>query len=1049
MAFDWISNLFSGGSAKGLSGPDSEPLDASDYYASRLRKHKSQGDLVDDPYLLWSDGLRAHLSARAEDGSTDFTDVVLIINEEDWSRTFQRVSEPWTDTAARLLGQEFDSFCQAGGLELPYASRASRFRIVQDGGAKMEGEDYALEAGEFITGLLPNIYAGASPASRPVIAVHLNLPDVWDGYREVGRLHSDQVSFTLGNHWLDNFSHFTLQEPALYRLQQHLDGNFVHIIDPDLQERYSVVSNDGTGANVLSIIDADGEAVAHLVLALLDSMVPDAPDMPASEPDVDVAASPAIDMPQPPVGLIEPISTLGHGSKTIVPESVQERIFSLRERGALLQKVHFRKFMQGYDVYVGPNGSLSTALMDRAATFQIRKDTVSLLVHKPDVLVNGRAAKLEQPTPLYGSTTIKVGAHELVYNDLSDHRPEHGWPYLGEILRPASSTHMVFGGVYKVGRDRRCKVQLPDEPQNDNIAWLPDLAHGATIRARSGEIPKSRFYTDSIMVASEHAEIDLTADPKVTSIARHCYSYVRRGREIIALVPSKQQGLRNTTLQSGDDLMIGNCLFEVGYAPEDGGSVAPEAPPPPPPPKLTPESLAKAVSEPDVELVEDPPPDQPNLIDKILSRPAADRPARGSLDDLLKSRISEDDSRSSGLDALLNERGVDKSGISSNFDALLGDRASDVPVAGGLGETGKAPPVPDLGKPASFDSLIGDTAPPQVLQIENEDPVGDLPEDSTDLPSILPRIDQIEAEDQLDESGEHFGLPSPESPRRGGQDEFDVADEGTGGLERVVPIKTYPQKQLPPDKSEEKAPLPSAKSVPLGAGGEIVAIDDEDGGVELARPARLVHIGWTLSGEAILGNYQGCTGVIPETRYEDDQKFARAEYVRLKVRGRRAKAEVLNETEARLNKGDTSVSTVKDLAGVRIEIIRRDEEGDEDFSVFLDLDASVKLPDPRARLLAVDHSDDIVAALFVRGLPLRADRRIALGPIRVVAHFDGSNLRLQDYIDTYRKSDGYEPFFLKSGDDRFRTAPEDGGTISLSPGDLLIAGSAVYRFEMA
>ena len=1063
MAFDWISNLFGGGAAKGLSGTEDEALDDADYYSRRLRKHKTQGDLVDDPYLLWSGGLKSHLTARSQDGSTDFTDVLLIVNEADWQRTFQRVSEPWSDTVGRLLAQEFDGFCQGGGLELPYASRGARFVIVQDGGAEMEGDDYGLEAGEFVTGLIPNTYAGTTAASRPVIAVHLNLPDVWEGYREVGRLHSDQVSFTLGNHWLDNFSHFTLQEPALYRLQQYLDGNFVHIIDPDLQHKYSVVSNDEGGANVLSITDANGEAVAHLVLALLDSMVPDAPDMPASDPQVEAqpapaAQSPGIDMPAPPASKpSDSLFSLGHGSKTIVPESVQERIFTLRERGALLQKVHFRKFMQGYDVYVASNGALSTALMDRAATFQVRKDQVSLVVHKPDVLVNGRAAKLEAPTPLYGPTTLQIGPHELQYNDLSAHKKEPGWPYLGEILRPASGTHMVFGGVYKIGRDRRCKVQLPDEPQNDNIAWLPDLAHGATIRARSGEIPKSRFYTDSIMVASEHAEVDLTKDPKVTSIARHCYSYIRRGGEIVALVPSKQQGLRDTELRSGDDLMIGNCLFEVSYAPEDGPAAMPEAPPPPPP-KLTPEALAKAVSESGVQPIE--PPAQPvevvedesdkdrgpSLIDEILSRPTPEKNPRASLDELLVSR-TDDDARSSGLDALLNERDIDKSGISSNFDALLGDRVSEVPVASGLGEKGQPPPPPDLGRPASFDSLIGDdSVPPQVLEVEGEE----LPEDSTDLPSILPRIDQIAHEDQLDESGEHYGLPSPDKPR--GDDAFDVTGTGGDSVERVVPIKTYPQQQLPPSDAETdveaKAPaLPSAKSVPVGAVGEVVAIEDEAGGVELARPARLVLIGWALSGEAILGNYRGCAGVLPETRYEDDQSFERAEYVKLKVRGKRARAESLSD-DARIHVDDDTVTSVKNLGTARLEIVRRDEEGDEDFSVFLELDDGVKLPDPRARLLGIDHSDDIVAALFVTGLPLRADRRVSLGPIRTVAHFDGGGLTLSEYIDTYKKGAAYEPFFLKAGDDRFRTAPEDGAAISLSPGDILIAGSAVYRFEI-
>ena len=38
---------------------------------------------------------------------------------------------------------------------------------------------------------------------------------MWTGYREVGRLYSDRVLFTLGSHWLENFQHPKLLAPAL------------------------------------------------------------------------------------------------------------------------------------------------------------------------------------------------------------------------------------------------------------------------------------------------------------------------------------------------------------------------------------------------------------------------------------------------------------------------------------------------------------------------------------------------------------------------------------------------------------------------------------------------------------------------------------------------------------------------------------------------------------------------------------------------------------------------------------------------------------------
>jgi hypothetical protein len=1053
---DWISRLFGGGSAQGLSGDAADQaLDPSPYFNSRLRKHRTQGDLIEDPFLLWSAGLKAHLQARREDGAADFTDVLVVVSEPDFARSFGQVSEPWTDTAGRMLHQQFQALCKDEGYELLFGARGLRFRILQDGHAQMVGNGFDLQAGEFVTGLMPNHYTGPISTSRPVIAVHLNLPDVWEGYREVGRLYNDQVVFTLGNHWLDNFSHFTMQEPALYRLQQYLDGSFVHIIDPDQRDRYTVVSQDEGGANVLTIMDSNGEAVAHLVLALLDSVVPE-----ASEPD-DVAlgsdGQPRIELPTPaPVSLEESIDrgmdslvSLGHGSKTIVPESLQERIFTLRERGALLQKVHFRKFMQGYDVYVSSNGALTTKGADRAATFQVRNDKVSLIVHRSDVLVNGRPVPTGTPMPLYSTTSLQVGPHTLEYQDLSGSRSEPGWPYLGQILRPASSTHMVFGGSYRIGRDRRCKVQLPDEPQNDNIEWLPSLTQGATIRARSGDIPKSRFYTDSIMVASEHAEIDLSAGPRLTSIARHCYTYIRRGGQIIALTPAKQAGRRDEDLRSGDQLLVGNCLFEVSYPPEDGQ--LPEPAPPPPAPRLTAESLAKAVSQPGI-------PDtdsevmraqrraqrgkQPqNLIDEILQRsspPAlpeeatdvTPRPLRGSLDEVLESKESQ--ANRDSIDELLNDR----SAVSSNFEALLGERASDVPVAGGLGEDGTPPPKPDLGI-VSYDSLIGeDDLPPSVVESV---------EDDSSAPSILPHLETLPPveQDLTDEGGEAYGLPSPDSPRT----DFDLASAGTAPRERHVHIETFPQETARPSKTTPPPPIEPSLDEPAD---EVVVVDDEQGGVELARPARLTALGWALSGEVTIGNHAGCTVAVPETRYDEDQVFSPRCYFKLKVRGRRNKAWLMDADEAALRQGDERPSEVKDLEGVRLEILRRDEDGEEDFSVFLALEESLQLPDPRARLLAVDYADRIVEALFTRGLPLNADRVVQLGPILATARFDGQALVLANYLDSYRSEVGrYQPFFVQHGQGRFTTVPEDGRELRLEPGDLLIAGNAVFRFALS
>ena len=1036
MALDWISRLFSSGSAKGLSGDtDSGLLDPSAYYSGRLRRHRTTGDLVEDPFLIWQTegkrGLRAHLTSKKNQGSADFTDVLIIVNSQDFARSMERVSEPWVDSTARVLGQELQRFQDEVGFELLFAHRGTRFRIIQDGGPDMSGEDYGLEPGEFISGLLPNTYTGAAAKSRPVIAIHLNIPDVWEGYREVGHLYSDQVVFTLGNHWLDSFNHFALQEPALYRLQQYLDGSFVHIIDPDLQHRYSVTSDDAAGANVLSIVDVDGEPVCHLVLALMDSMVPDEPSAlksgnpaPATPAAQSGGVMPQIELP-PPGGLSSGNSLMGMGHKTIVPESVQERIFTLRERGALLQKVHFRKFMQGYDVYVSPTGNLSTACVDRAATFQVRNDVVALVVHKPDVLVNGRTVSIEVAHPLTDQTTLQVGPHTLEYNDLSRRRSEPGWPYLGEILRPPTSTHLVFGGKYRIGRDRRCKIQLPDEPQNDNIAWLPSTASGTTIRARSGEIPKSRFYTDSIMVASEHAEIDLTENPQLSCIARHCYAYVRRDGDVSSLYPTKQSGDRRAPLKPGDDLLIGNCLFRVSYAPEDTAEpVASRTPAPPPPPKLTAEDLAGAIDTGTTDVVAKPMAERQapaaiggnrsaSLIDQILNAP---RPGSGTSE------------RRSSIDALLEARTERKPKAD----------ATDLPPSAGLGEKVSTPPRTYDPGPVGFDSLM-DSEPPR-------DAFGD--------PSILPSPE--EAQQMADpDTGDLYGLPAPQTRKQADKTPFDVFGGPVMDEPPSIPpappapvAPTIPPLSAPPVTERAPPKKKDAGSTWSATDSVVAIVDDEQVQFELARPARLVQIGWALSGDAVVGNYLGCAAVVPENRFDEDQEFPPQDYMKLKVRGKRGKAELVNSDEARMEKDGDPIVSVKGLDGVRWEIIRRDEDGDEDFTVSMALDAEFSVPDPRGRLLRVDTEDPVVLGLFATGLPLGASHPVHIGPIHCNARFEAGKVMLSDYLDSYRIRDGkYQPFFIRRGADKFVTAPEDGRPVALNFGDHIISGTCVYRVD--
>ena len=184
--------------------------------------------------------------------------------------------------------------------------------------------------------------------------------------------------------------------------------------------------------------------------------------------------------------------------------------------------------MDGYDVYIGRGGQLGCYLEDPAATVQVREDGVSLLSHSDNVRVMGEVLSDGQRILLGGDIAINVGEKSVEYIDLRL-RTGGQWPYLGEIRRAPVSCMLPYGDSYRVGRGPRCDVMLPDKPTNEHILWLAGVGDESVIRSKRGDIEKSRFYTDSIMVATEHALLDLTGEiPHFKNTAKACRSFIRR-----------------------------------------------------------------------------------------------------------------------------------------------------------------------------------------------------------------------------------------------------------------------------------------------------------------------------------------------------------------------------------------------------------------------------------------------------------------------------------------------------------------------------------------
>lgn len=1056
---DIIARLFSGGGSRGLSGGSDRVLPAGaehGVFNDFLQRHRTDQDLIKDPTLLWNTstsvlrrkgGLSAHLAYQKTDSLADFTDVLFILNPIDGRRA-RPVS--WRDNAMSLLRERFEGFCQEEDYHLQHPLRHLGFRFIEDGGPEMDGYSLGMKPGEFVTGLLPNQYSGPGEGSKAVIAVLVNLPGHWQGYREIGRLYNDQLQFTLGNHWLDSYHHAALQRPLMYRLQQNPDGSLMHVIHPDLQETYRVKAHTAPdGVSVLTLVDGTNRPMAHVILSVIEEpseLGADPTDLkpPGFGPGI------GIQLPSAPARQeVRNTSLTGPGHRTVVPLDLDERIFRLHECGALLQKVHFNKFMGGYDVYLDGDGSVQTSMSDPAATFQVRGRQVSLCSHRAGLLLNGQVMPVGQPVPLRGDAKIGLGAFTVDYLDLSVVSVD-GWPYLGEIRRAGGNTSLVFGGVYRIGRDRSAKVRLPDEPENENIHWLPGIVEGAMIRSRTGDIPKSRFYTDSIMVASLHAELDLRAEPELTSLARHCHTFVRRGGDYIGLHPvDKQGGLIRTRLRAGDEILVGNCVFEVTYPPpdstasggadEDAGAEARDLGLKPPP--LSPDDLPAAAG-----LGErGPPPPSPATGNAKDTFDNIGVPVRGAQLALAGSAPS------SFGDSFVDRKTGPRLVFDEDFDAPFRKEPA-------------APPKPP--SPAPPVSVFEDAA--QRAE-RPERPVGAgftaAPLSPAELEADGAGVDEGVEEAPATEAHIASASAALDSFIRTSIDPPQMALDASMPplLAMSPPMGISPPSAVPLGSAAASGPpwLPAsgpATPPPVRQPAEppppeVWVVEEEAWQLEMARPARLVLSGWMVSGDAVVTNYYRAGVALPENKSRPEQRFEPVEYFQLRVRGANAELHGLGAEDARLLDDGAAVESLEGadaVARATMVVTRRDDKGAPDFELRLTLVPDPALPDPRAQRLAVDLAAPMAAALLTLGLPLRASREVTLGPIRFQAEFGGERLRLGGFLPTYRlPGGGFHPFFVRRGEGPWRTAPEDGSDIELEPGDRLMAGSAIYVFERA
>jgi hypothetical protein len=1079
------------------------------FYNFRLRRHQVEGSILNEPLTIWGhygegrpgEGLAAHVSDEVTDNTVDYTDVLIILSTDDYAKA----DKTWVQRAEQVLTFSFANYCETNQVKTPFTDRPLGVHILCDGSSALKNSSFKLKKNEFITGLVPNLYSHPLPSSTMDLSIHAAIPACWEGFREVGQFYDDQALFTLGNHWLDNFQHDGLRHSAIYQLYRGPNGEFRHMVNPDLHGQFIISACFQNDTNIVILADLSGEPIAYFVLSVCGSNA----------------------------GSLQAATTLDEmQSETIIPEGPAQRLFGLKECGALLQKIHFKRFMDGYDVYLSRTGELSTLADEVAATFEVRRTSVALAAEMPGVSVDGTSLEPGERVQLIEEHVIHIPGHTIEYSNLKT-REIAGWPYVGEIRRPAASIYIPWGHSYQIGRSHECRVILPDETNNTNIKWLESVASGAMIQSKSGDIPKAKFYTDSIMVGSQHGQIDLTKNaPVLTCVNRNCYTFVRRQGEIHSLHPTKSdKGRHAIDVQIGDQLLIGNCLFEISF--EKPGQTAPpipapsltiegrgsdpvdppdardeqfDAPPAPPAPVIEFEEPPPSAAEfeeapppPAAEFEEAPPP-PPAEFEEASPPPAAEfeeapPPPPAEFEEAPPPPPAEFEEASPPPAAEFEEASPPPAAefeeapqpppfalppeLSDPADAGAPTDigAVTIPAAAGLGEEG-SPPSPLGFESAGYDSIIGESIDHmraearKIIAAQDRDSEGPLqpPEPDAD-PTDLPSSPGLEAaagppsEPQISEpvSGEGFAdehafEDEPASTFPALSDHVEPADfeaaaqaapESAPEEAPATPAPPSPEPAAPQaPASEAPAAAPAEDAVDPDEGwGKVVAIQDESAKFELGRSIHIVQVGWMVNGTAVIGNHTNCDIVIPESQLVDDQELWPMDYLALRVRGRRGNVAVLEAEEIYINGEPPAEEHYENIEELEIDLIRRDERGDEDFNVRLRIIEDRGLPDPRARLLIVDTEDPLTAALFTHGLPTRTERAITYGDISLTYFYNGETVEVKNYLDTYKTSTGFHSFFLQQGGGRFKTAPEDGVAFHLNTGDKFMIGNAIFQIR--
>ena len=385
-----------------------------------------------------------------------------------------------------------------------------------------------LNPDEFAIGFLRNQHKKRQ-SSKELIKILGYIPDKWDKFKKIGVLFNDQVQFSIGNFALDNFTHESLLVPSLYRLFVDESGQVLHQLNEQVEAKVRISTIKKENRPDTIVLHVDNRPIIHLILELMEVNRRTDPN----QHSIDIT------------------------TKTVSP---MQKSCCIQQRGVLLQKIHFHKWMESYSVFLCRDGSIKSTSQQSIGEIKVSQEQVQFIPLRAPTFVNNKLVAKEETVLLTGNATINCAGKLFQFEDLR-HITNKDWPYVGELHSESDMEQFGFGATYKIGRSEACDIRLSNHNHNENIGWHPKVREGDSLPSKKGKMSKKQFSTDAIMVAKFHAELDLTRDAVFRNVSSGCLCFVRRGGEFIELLPKNKSGA--VPLATDDHLLVGNGVYQV------------------------------------------------------------------------------------------------------------------------------------------------------------------------------------------------------------------------------------------------------------------------------------------------------------------------------------------------------------------------------------------------------------------------------------------------------------------------------------------------------